>query len=76
MKKASFILSVIVAIAMLSCNNNNKESKATNNDSLSTKKAVVYYFHGDRRCKTCIAVGDIAQKTVNENFKGNTDIDI
>jgi hypothetical protein len=75
MKKAYFILSVFVAIAMLSCNNTNtKEPKTSGSDSLNTKKAVVYYFHGDRRCKTCIAVGEIAEKSVKENFKGNTEV--
>ncbi len=60
---------------MLSCNSTaKKETKTSDNDSLSSKKAVVYYFHGDRRCKTCMAVGEIAEKSVTENFKGNTDV--
>ena len=75
MKKVFSILSIIAAMAMLSCNSHSKkEIKNSDSDSLSSKKAVVYYFHGDRRCKTCIAVGDIAQKTVAETFKGNTNV--
>ncbi|MDD1696248.1 MAG: nitrophenyl compound nitroreductase subunit ArsF family protein [Methanoregula sp.] len=28
----------------------------------------VYHFHGDQQCSTCIAVGDLAEKTVKANF--------
>lgn len=28
----------------------------------------VYYFHGQQRCKTCIAVGDVAKETVEEAY--------
>ena len=31
----------------------------------------VYYFHGKQRCKTCIAVGDIAKQTVDKAYAGN-----
>lgn len=75
MKKTQFYLSIFIAFIMLSCNSTaKKETKTSDNDSLSSKKAVVYYFHGDRRCKTCMAVGEIAEKSVTENFKGNTDV--
>ena len=29
----------------------------------------VYHFHGNNQCSSCIAVGDLAEKTVNTNFK-------
>jgi hypothetical protein len=29
----------------------------------------VYHFHGNTQCTSCIAVGDLAEKTVNANFK-------
>jgi hypothetical protein len=35
----------------------------------SVEKVEVYHFHGDQQCASCIAVGDLAEKTVNENFK-------
>ena len=28
----------------------------------------VYYFHGDRRCTTCKAVGSVSKETVTSNF--------
>ena len=33
------------------------------------EKVEVYHFHGNTQCTSCIAVGDLAEKTVNENFK-------
>jgi thiol-disulfide isomerase/thioredoxin len=33
------------------------------------EKVEVYHFHGNQQCASCIAVGDLAEKTVNENFK-------
>ena len=32
-------------------------------------KVEVYHFHGNTQCPSCIAVGDLAEKTVNDNFK-------
>ncbi len=29
----------------------------------------VYHFHGNNQCSSCIAVGNLAEKTVNANFK-------
>ena len=28
----------------------------------------VINFHGDKRCRTCIAIGDLARKTIDEQF--------
>lgn len=28
----------------------------------------VIHFHGDKRCRTCIRIGDLAKKTVDEGF--------
>ena len=33
------------------------------------EKVEVYHFHATQQCVSCIAVGDLAEKTVNENFK-------
>lgn len=37
--------------------------------STPVEKVEVYHFHGDQQCASCIAVGNLAEKTVNENFK-------
>jgi hypothetical protein len=81
MKTLKFSLLVVSLFAVvISCKQPSSESK-TSEKVDSTKvatsniaKVTVYYFHGDRRCKTCIAVGDVAQKTVNEQFKGNSNV--
>jgi hypothetical protein len=81
MKTLKFSLLVVSLFAVvISCKQPSSELK-TSEKVDSTKvatsniaKVTVYYFHGDRRCKTCIAVGDVAQKTVNEQFKGNSDV--
>ena len=33
------------------------------------KKSRFIHFHGNQQCTSCIAVGDLAEKTVNANFK-------
>lgn len=33
------------------------------------EKVEVFHFHGNNQCTSCIAVGKLAEKTVNENFK-------
>jgi len=35
----------------------------------SVDRVEVYHFHGNTQCTSCIAVGDLAEKTVNVNFK-------
>jgi hypothetical protein len=33
------------------------------------ERVEVYHFHGDRQCDSCIAIGDLAEKTVMEHFR-------
>jgi hypothetical protein len=35
----------------------------------TVERVEVYHFHGNQQCTSCIAVGDLAEKTVNTNFK-------
>ncbi len=35
----------------------------------TAEKVEVYHFHRDQQCASCIAVGDLAEKTVNANFR-------
>jgi hypothetical protein len=35
----------------------------------TVERVEVYHFHGNHQCTSCIAVGDLAEKTVNANFK-------
>jgi len=35
----------------------------------SVEKIEVIHFHGTRQCNSCIAVGKLAEETINDNFK-------
>jgi hypothetical protein len=66
-----FILSVLTIVTM-SCGNSQKGENQGENEIQA--KVKVIYFHGERRCPTCIAVGDIAKQTIEEKYKGNNDV--
>lgn len=50
------------------------EEVVTNNENDATAKAIhpdgvtVINFHGERRCRTCIGIGALAKKTIDEEF--------
>jgi hypothetical protein len=44
-------------------------SPSTINSNSTVERVEVYHFHGNTQCTSCIAVGDLAEKTVNANFK-------
>jgi hypothetical protein len=35
----------------------------------TVERVEVFHFHGNQQCASCIAVGNLAEKTVNDNFK-------
>jgi len=37
-------------------------------NSTPVEKVEVFHFHGNRQCASCIAVGDLAERTVNARF--------
>jgi hypothetical protein len=77
--KHSLILGCIIAILLLTagCTDNSRHPGAA--APSSSQPAIgsnspfdhveVYHFHGNNQCSSCIAVGDLAEKTVNANFK-------
>ena len=75
MKKATLILMLIVILS--GCKQN--AQKAKNNETATSEQIAVsdtsmvnvYYFHGKQRCKTCIAVGNIAKETVEKEYADN-----
>ncbi|MDD3741777.1 MAG: nitrophenyl compound nitroreductase subunit ArsF family protein [Bacteroidales bacterium] len=72
MKKIILIISALAMIfSIQSCKNSNNNKE----ESVEFKeKITIAYFHGERRCKTCVAVGDVAKLTYEENYKNNKDI--
>jgi len=73
MKKITLALMFIVALA--GCNQNSRKTaniaEQTTIEAVSPTDVIVYYFHGKQRCKTCVAVGDVARATVENAFADN-----
>lgn len=71
-----FLFSTFI-ILLAACQNKNGENSNSNesaNLADSQNKINVYYYHGERRCATCKAVGNTAKQTVDKQFSNNQDI--
>ncbi len=64
---------LVMATGLTSCNSPTSTSgnDPQTNISQDEKIITVYYFHGERRCTTCKAVGKVSSETVAEAFAGN-----
>ncbi|WP_352423392.1 nitrophenyl compound nitroreductase subunit ArsF family protein [Proteiniphilum sp.] len=75
------ILILFLAVFFISCGNKT-ENKQVQEPTQGEQTAItadapivnVYYFHGKQRCKTCIAVGDLAKKTIEDAYSGNNNV--
>ena len=80
MKKLSFLATfscLMLFVIIASCNSQATQSESNNDEaSLQDKASVVtvYYFHGDRRCATCKAVGKVSEETIAKNFGENPNV--
>jgi hypothetical protein len=77
MKRLTFIsLVAILAVSMVSCGGSTekKQAETTKVEVAETAKVLVYYFHSKQRCKTCLAVQDVAGKTIADNFAENSNV--
>ncbi|MDD4515876.1 nitrophenyl compound nitroreductase subunit ArsF family protein [Massilibacteroides sp.] len=75
------VLALLLLVSVTACNN--QPGKKTENKDTQTTAAVattdtsvvnVYYFHGKQRCKTCVAVGDVAKETIEKAYVGNSKV--
>lgn len=71
MKNLKLILSIVIIIVAISACNTKSEKKE---EVLNETKVTVYYFHGEQRCPTCIAVGEISSEVVKNVFSDNKDV--
>lgn len=78
--KQLLILSLAV-LSLIACGNRDNKSKAAESATIGTiaqaadpSIVYVYYFHGKQRCKTCIAVGNVSEKTVKDIYAGNPNV--
>ncbi len=77
MKRIALFLSVAaMAIIMMSCGGSTekKSTETAKVEVAETAKVMVYYFHSKQRCKTCLAIQDVAGQTIAENFAGNAEV--
>lgn len=77
--KQLIILSLAV-LALTACGNRNNKKAAENTGTETTVQVAdastvyVYYFHGKQRCKTCIAVGNVSEKTAKDMYADNPNV--
>lgn len=76
MKTLTSILtaSLLILLISVSACNSQTSNEENNTPKLSQKdenKVTVFYFHGDRRCTTCKAVGSVSKETIAQNFSDN-----
>lgn len=77
MRRIALFLSVAsMAVIMMSCGGSieKKSAETTKVQVAETAKVMVYYFHSKQRCKTCLAIQDVAAQTIKENFANNADV--
>jgi len=86
MKKRAWACLVLTtaALGLAGCNSSSAATKTTGGTSTAaaaasadTKAApdtaIVYYFHGNRRCPTCIGIQETISSTIDERFAQETD---
>ena len=66
MKRVILFLTLIAILA--SCGQGNKKTETI---EINPEIVNVFYFHGKQRCKTCVAVQDVARETVKTAFADN-----
>lgn len=82
MKNGLSILTLLLAFTFFASAQSccqKKDAKCANKTSQTLQnsadaKVMVYYFHSERRCATCIAVGEVAQSFVAEKYKDSKDV--
>lgn len=77
MKTKNLLSIAIIAFLVMSCtnkkqtDNSERVSTALETNAVDASVTNVYYFHGKQRCKTCIAVGNLTQETIEDIYANN-----
>lgn len=63
---------VLLAALLFSCGSKtgNRQAESITDSSIVN----VYYFHGNQRCKTCLAIEDVAKSTIADTYKDNANV--
>ena len=67
----------LVLVMFTSCNSQTSPSENSETEAAiqqETATVTVYYFHGDRRCTTCKAVGSVSQQTIADEYSENPNV--
>lgn len=75
MKKYLLLIAIaIFSVNLGSCSSGNAKSGETKSPEVSASTIQILYFHGDRRCPTCIKVGEISLKLFNAKYANNSTV--
>lgn len=75
MKKAgNTLLMLLFVLNAIACNNPQSNNNSSSDDSTKIENIEVYYFHGTRRCVTCIAVGEVSSELVKSKYEDNENV--
>lgn len=74
MKMKNLVLLIFSLLVLVSCGD--KDSKKSEKENMEITQEQnsgvnVYYFHGNQRCKTCIAVQNVAKETIEKTYPNN-----
>ena len=65
-----FAFLIILCGFVAGCTSSSSPVAATSPSANSTvEKVEVYHFHRNQQCASCIAIGDLAEETVNTSFR-------
>ncbi len=70
-RSISFVSMMVFLIIVSGCTTSTGSSAPTHPGMNTTpvQKVEVFHFHLNQQCPSCSAIGDLAEETVNENFK-------
>ena len=73
-KTGNTLLMLLFVLNTIACNNPQSNNNSSSDDSTKIENIEVYYFHGTRRCVTCIAVGEVSSELVKSNYEDNENV--
>lgn len=73
-KTGNTLLMLLFVLNAIACNNPQSNNNSSSDDSTKIENIEVYYFHGTRRCITCIAVGEVSSELVKSKYEDNENV--
>jgi hypothetical protein len=75
-KTLIYLAILIMPMLMMNCKNQTKQASNVSEQTqvADQSKVKIYYFHGKQRCRTCVAIQEVAEAAFKENFGENTEV--